>query len=214
MRTSGGCQKAPARFFPVLEVNGHLPPHGGVHLGEEGGGDLDEVHPPEDGGGGEARQISHHAAPQGNHGVGAGEAEGHHLLPQDGELPGGLGGLPGGDGDQEGLKARLGEAVQHPLSVERAHRGIGDHEEPPGPGVGRPGCAHRPRSSRPPAISMSYARRAGPPSGSSWAFPPQPCWVSHCRRLVTFRIRASNLAGVRGLLSVAFGVGAGRCGPL
>ena len=82
----------------MLQIHGHLAPYGGIHLGQQGGGDLHEVHPPQDGGGGEPRQIPHHAAAQGRHRVGAGQPGVHHGLPQLGQTGGAFGALPGGDG--------------------------------------------------------------------------------------------------------------------
>ena len=95
------------QVFPGLEIDGHLAAHGGVHLGQQGGGELDIADAPENGGGGKARQISYHAAAQGGHGVGAGQAEGHQGLPQLRQLMGIFGVLSGGDGEAEGLEAGL-----------------------------------------------------------------------------------------------------------
>src|SRR5699024_12678745 len=53
----------------------HLSAHGGIHLGQQGGGNLDKIHAPQDSSGGKARQIAHHAAAQSRNGVGAGESE-------------------------------------------------------------------------------------------------------------------------------------------
>ncbi len=58
-----GLVEGPGQVLAVLQVHRHLAAHAAVHLGQQGGGDLDKGHPPEDGGGGEARQIPHHAAP-------------------------------------------------------------------------------------------------------------------------------------------------------
>ena len=106
-----GLPEGPGQVFSRLQIDGHFSAHGGVHLGQEGGGDLNKVHPPEDGGGGEARQVPHDPAPQGHNRVGAGEAEGHHVLPQLDELMGIFGCLPGGDHLCFHLKPGAGEAV-------------------------------------------------------------------------------------------------------
>ncbi len=68
-----GLPEGASQVLACREVDGHLAPHGGVHLGQKCGGNLYEVHATQDGGRGEARQIAHHAAPQGHHAVGAGE---------------------------------------------------------------------------------------------------------------------------------------------
>jgi hypothetical protein len=81
-----GLPKGPSQIFAVVQVHRHLAAHRGIHLGEQGRGNLDEVHPTQDGSGGKACQVSHHAAAQGDHRVGAGEGEVHHVLPQRGEL--------------------------------------------------------------------------------------------------------------------------------
>ena len=52
-----GLPEGPRQILSVLQIHGHLAPYGGIHLGQQGGGDLHEVHPPQDGGGGEPRQI-------------------------------------------------------------------------------------------------------------------------------------------------------------
>ena len=110
----------------------------GIHLGKQGGGDLDEVHPPEEGCGGKARQIAHHAAAQGCHSVGAGHAEGHHALPQQDQLFRTLGRLSGGDGAAEDLKPRPFQAVRHPCPIQGQHVAVGHHGQLPGPGQQRP----------------------------------------------------------------------------
>ena len=46
-----GLPEGPRQILPVLQIHGHLAPYGGIHLGQQGGGDLHEVHPPQDGGG-------------------------------------------------------------------------------------------------------------------------------------------------------------------
>ena len=132
-----GLPEGPGQVLAVLEVDGHLAAHGGVHLGEEGGGDLDKVHPPEDGGGGEAGQVTHHAAAQGHHGVGAGEPKVHHILPEGAEHGGGLGGLPGGNLPAGGLKAGALQPGDEGGEVDGGHVGVGDHEELFGPGEHR-----------------------------------------------------------------------------
>ena len=114
-----------------------MPPHGGIGRGQEGGGELDVVHAPLVGGGGEARHVPGDAAPQGQDKVGAGEAAlgekfqdacvgGQIFVP-----------LPGGEGAEAYLKARLLEGAAHNGGIEFFHRGIGD--DGTGPGAGRPG---------------------------------------------------------------------------
>ena len=144
-----GLPEGPGQVLAVGQVHGHLPSHGGVHLGQQGGGDLDKVHPPEHRGGGEARQVPHHAAPQGGHRVGAGEAKGHHLLPQLGQPGGALGLLPGGEDQGLRPEAGGGQAGPHPVQVQGGHMVVGDQEDPlrmgqsgpeerPGPGKQAP----------------------------------------------------------------------------
>ena len=107
-------------------------------MGQQGGGDLDKVHPPQDGGGGESSQVAHHAAPQSNHGVGASQAKGHHGLPQGGQLVDALALLPSRDNSEGALEAGLCEAGLQTVLVERAHGAVGDHEQPGGPGQNLP----------------------------------------------------------------------------
>ena len=124
-----GLPEGSRQVFPRPEVHRHLAAHGGVHLGQEGGGELDEIHPPEDGGGGKARQVPHHAAAQGHHPVGAGKAEVQHGLPQLGEALGGFGGLTGGNLLAGGLKAAALQDGNQPGEVEGGHVGVRHHEE-------------------------------------------------------------------------------------
>ena len=133
-----GLPEGPGQIFSGLKVDGHLAPHGGVHLGQQSGGDLDEVHPPEEGGGGKARQVAHHAAAQGCHPVSACHTEGHHFFPQQDQLFRTLGRLSGGDGAAEDLKARPLQAVRRPLQIQGQHIAVGHHRQLPGPGEQRP----------------------------------------------------------------------------
>ena len=116
------------------KVDGGLAAHGGVHLGEEGGGDLDVIHPPQHGGGGKSRQVAHHAAAQGDDPVGAGEAGGHHGFPQLLQPRHRFAVLPGGDGVDGAGKARPLQAFPHGIGVQGAHGAVGDHKD-----LGRPG---------------------------------------------------------------------------
>jgi hypothetical protein len=75
-----GLPESARQVFARLEIYRHLAAHRGVHLGQQGGGQLDEIHPPQNGGGGKARQVPHDPAAQGGHGVGPGEAEGQELV--------------------------------------------------------------------------------------------------------------------------------------
>ena len=129
-----GLPEGPGQVLPGPQVHRHLATHGGVHLGQQGGGDLDEIHPPQDGGGRKASQIAYHAAAQGHYRVGAGEAEVHHVLPELGEHGGGLAALPGGDLLAGRLKAGLLQALHHPSQVEGGHIGVGHHKEAGTPG--------------------------------------------------------------------------------
>ncbi|OIQ07760.1 hypothetical protein MOOR_26500 [Moorella thermoacetica] len=49
-------------------VDGHLAADAGIHLGQEGGGHLDERNPPQPGGGYKPGDIAHHSAAQGDDG--------------------------------------------------------------------------------------------------------------------------------------------------
>ena len=130
-----GLPEAPGQVLSGSQVDSYLSAYGGIHLGQEGGGDLNEIHAPEDGGGGEARQVPHHAAAQGNDGVGAGEAEVHHGLPQGDQVGGALGPLPGGACKQARIEAGGLQTILHPGPVEGLHIGIGNDGDPLGSGA-------------------------------------------------------------------------------
>ena len=66
-----GLIEGSGQILAPLQVDGGLAPHRGIHRRQEGGGKLEEGHPPQEGGGGKAGEVPHHAAPQGNQGVGA-----------------------------------------------------------------------------------------------------------------------------------------------
>ena len=130
-----GLPETSRQVFPRRQVDGHLAPHRGIHLGQEGGGDLDIVHPPEDGGGGKAGQIPHHAAPQSHHGIGAGQAEFHHGLPQIGQMGGGFRPLPSGEDVDGILQSHPLHAGLHPVVVEGLHMVVSNHKDPVYPGA-------------------------------------------------------------------------------
>src|SRR5699024_1188628 len=70
----GGLAEGPGQVLSGGQVHGGLSAHGGVHRRQQGGGQLDIPDAPEVDGGGKARHVPHHAAPQGGHAVGAGQA--------------------------------------------------------------------------------------------------------------------------------------------
>ena len=61
----GGLIEGPGLVLPPGQVHPRLASHGGIHGGQEGGGELHVGNAPAVGGGGEAAQIPGDAAPQG-----------------------------------------------------------------------------------------------------------------------------------------------------
>ena len=55
------------------QVDGGLATDGGIHAGQQRGGHLNQAHAPQIGGCGEAGEVAHHAAAQGDQAVRAGE---------------------------------------------------------------------------------------------------------------------------------------------
>ena len=138
-----GLVEGSGQIFPRFQVNGHLAAHRRIHLGQQSGGDLDQVHPPQDGGCGKARQVPHHAAAQGHHSIGTGQAKGLEPLPEPGQLPGVLAVLPGGDGKQPGLEPGGSQALEQGLSIEGDHIAVADHRQLGRSGQRRPAALPR-----------------------------------------------------------------------
>ncbi len=69
----GGLQKGARQIFPCGEIDGGFAAHGGIHRGQQRGGQLYAADSPQVYGGGKARNIAGHSAAQGGHTVGAGE---------------------------------------------------------------------------------------------------------------------------------------------
>ena len=59
------------RVLHAVQVDGGLAAHRGIHLRQQGGGDVVKINAAHVGGGGKARQIAHHAAAHGGHAVAA-----------------------------------------------------------------------------------------------------------------------------------------------
>ena len=125
-----GLPEGTGQVFARLQVDGHLATYRRVHLCQEGGGDLNEIHPTQHRGGGEPSQVPNHAAPQGGYRVAAGQAEAQQLLPEPGEHLRAFGALPGGHQEDLSRKARLGQGFLHLGAVLDGHVAVGDHGHP------------------------------------------------------------------------------------
>mgnify|MGYP007003604265 CR=1 FL=1 len=66
-QNQAGLPEGAHQVFSLRKIHAGFSADAAVHLGQQSGGDLDEVHPPEEGGSGKARQVAHHAAAQGCH---------------------------------------------------------------------------------------------------------------------------------------------------
>ena len=78
---NSGLVKGTDEILGPRMVDGGLPADRRVHLGEQRGGELDEVDAAHVGGGHEAREIAHRAAPQRHHGGSAVQARGQQRVP-------------------------------------------------------------------------------------------------------------------------------------
>ncbi len=108
-------------------VDRGLAAHRGIHLGQEGGGDLHEADAALVDGRREAREVAHHAAPEGHDQVAAIKLEVEQAAGQLGQMGEALGLLAGRQGDQLGLDARLLQAVQQRPAVGGGDGLVGDH---------------------------------------------------------------------------------------
>jgi hypothetical protein len=107
-------------------VDGGLAAHRGIHLGQEGGGDLDEVDAALVDRGGEAGEVAHHAAAEGDDHVAAVELQGQEAVADVGQPLPALGGLAGGNDDGLGGDAGGGEGVGQGLAMERPDGFVAD----------------------------------------------------------------------------------------
>ena len=119
--------KGPGQVFAGGEIHGGLAPHGGIGRGQEGGGELDVVHAPLVGGGGEARHVPGDAAPQSGHAVNAGEVLLRQKLQDIGQGVKVLALLPGGKNAGADLKASGFQAGFDRLQIQGGHVAVGHH---------------------------------------------------------------------------------------
>ena len=134
-----GLIESPHQVFALGQVHGHLAPHGGIHLGQQGGGHLHKGHAPQKGSRRQPGQVAHDPAAQGDYRVPAGEprlAQEVIDLAQGGQ---GFGGFPGGEGEGGAGQARALEALLQPAQVQRAHLIVGDN----GAAAGAQGLHHQ-----------------------------------------------------------------------
>ena len=111
----------------AVHVDGGLAADRGVHLGQQCGGQVVEIHAPHVGGGGEARQIPRHAAAHGGHAVAAIHAQGQHLPQEALVIVHIFAVLSGGEGADAGLTAR----ARHRPGVLLRHAAVSHHQYPP-----------------------------------------------------------------------------------
>ena len=155
--------------LPARQVDAGLAADRGVHLGEEGGGHLDEVDAAEEAAGGEAAEVADAAAAEGDEAAVALAAGGEHLVPQ-----------PLGRGDRL-RRLAVGHRQRHLPGGARGQRvegrtveggEAGRREEEDG-AAGGPAGEVRPRLGERPGADEDR-RRAAPASGTSGAVEPVP----------------------------------------
>ena len=93
----GGLVKAADEVLPLRQVQTGFAAHAAVHLGQQGGGHLDQRDAPQDSPGQKARQVSGNAAAQGHDAVRPGEAVSQHPAAQGLIHRQALAALPGGE---------------------------------------------------------------------------------------------------------------------
>ena len=127
----GGLAEGPGQVLPGGQVHGGLPPHGGVHRRQQGGGQLDIPDAPEVHGGSKARHVPSDAAAQGGHAVRAGQMlrrQELQQLCQGGEI---LAPLPGGEDMGADGKARVLQSGGDGVQVQGGHGVVGQNGDPP-----------------------------------------------------------------------------------
>lgn len=112
--------------FSGGEVDPDLAADGAVDLGEQGGGDLDEGDAAEVGGGDEAGEVAGDAAAEGDDEGPAFEAVGGELVEAMFDHAEAFGRFTGGDGDEDGVEAGIGEAGEGDVGEARGDVGVGD----------------------------------------------------------------------------------------
>ena len=123
-----GLVEGSGQVLPLFQVHGHLSAHGGIHLGQKGGGNLDEGDPPEQGGRREAGHIPGDAAAQGHDKAAPGHGRGlrqHPVVKGDQDLHI-LALFPGGKDHSFHGESRLLQGIRDGLQIQRGHVGVGD----------------------------------------------------------------------------------------
>ena len=109
------------QIFAGLEIDAHFPAHGTVHLGEQGGGHLDQRHSAQVGGGDETRQIPDHATAQRHDERLALHAMGGELIVAGMENLQTLGAFPRRHENEGRIKPRLDQRLVNRGGKERRH---------------------------------------------------------------------------------------------
>ena len=114
----GGLIEAADEVFPLRQVQAGFAAYAAVHLGQQGGGHLDQRDAPQDGPGQKARQVAGNAAAQGHDAVRPGEAVSQHPAAQGLIHRQALAALPGGEGihrqpQAPGIKGRRSLVGHH-----------------------------------------------------------------------------------------------------
>ena len=120
--------KGPDKVFALGEVDADFAADAGIDLGEESGGDLDEVDAPHVTCGGESRDISDEAPAERDDEGPSIEARGEHFVVEAFDGLKGLVLLPGGKGQDVNGEAGGGEAFGYGSRMKVLHRRIGDED--------------------------------------------------------------------------------------
>jgi len=171
------------QVFAFGNVHTGLAADRGIHLREQGGGDLDESHPAQPGRGRKAGHIAHHATAQRHQQVAAGKAAGcqpcvnlrDHLQP--------FVLFAGWKNKYVRCKSRLFERAHHRVRVQRPDVGIGHHQ---GAGGAAYFPAQRAGLAEQPASDVNLVRAGGmyvenghllssPSWGDGWEDRPASC---------------------------------------
>lgn len=124
-----GLMEGADEVLGAADVDGGLAADGGVHHGEERGGELEAADAAEGGGGCEAREVADDAAAEGDEDVIAPDVVLDEPGPDLREDLGGLGAFAGADGEVEEVPSGALEAVEDALGVRFGEAGVAEDEE-------------------------------------------------------------------------------------
>ena len=127
-----GLPEGADRVLGKVRVDAGLAADGGVDHSQESGGDLQEAHPTQPHGGGEARHIPDRAPAQRDHDAGTVQSVLFQAAQEQAQLLEGFGPLAGGQGHRLRMDAGAGQPLREGLAPQRRHVIVGDQDRPRG----------------------------------------------------------------------------------